>query len=108
MTEFKKVGQFVEFEVKVLDGKGRPAAIDGDLVVANSNEVAGGVEFDQTTRKGKLTCLDEGIGQVTFTGDADLSPDVTTPIIGVLDFVSNLSGAVVVEVVAGAVQDPVV
>lgn len=105
MTEFKKVGQFVEFAVEILDGKGRPAQVEGDLVVVNTNEVAGLVEFDQTTRKGKLTCVDEGVGQVTITGDANLDPGVT-PIMGILDYVSNLSGAVVVKVTAGPVQDP--
>lgn len=106
MVEFKKAGQFVEFDVLILDGKGRPAAVEGDLVVANSNEVAGGVFFDQTTRHGKLTCLDDGIGQVTITGDANLDPNVTTPIVGILDFASNLTGAVLVQINAGPVQEP--
>lgn len=109
MTEFTKVGQFVEFDVKVLDSRTppRPAQIEGDITVQNSNEVASSVFFDQTARHGKLTCTDEGTGQVTFTADANLDPNATTPIIAILSYVCNLAGATVLVVEAGPVQEPV-
>jgi len=106
MVNFTKVGQFVEFSITILDGKGRPAQIDGDISVTNSNEIAGGVFFDQVTRTGKLTCLDEGIGQVVFQCDADLGGGVK-PLAGTLDFTGpNLTEASVFTVTVGEIQEP--
>lgn len=108
MVDFTKVGQFVDFELEILDVKGRVAQIDGDVTVSNSNEVAGLVDYDQATRMGRLTCLDEGIGHVDFTADADLGTGVK-PIAAVLDFTGpNLSEATVFNVKVGEIQEPVV
>ena len=106
MVNFAKVGQFVTFALDILDKKGRPAQIDGEISVANSNEAAGAVEFDQTARTGKLTCLDEGIGQVAFTCDADLGAGVKA-LAATLDFTGpNLTEASVFNVVVGEIQEP--
>jgi hypothetical protein len=106
MLEFTKPEQFATFAVEILDTLGRPAQIDGEIVVANTNEAGASVEFDQTLRTGTITALTgEGPGQVTFTCDADLGEGVKN-IIGILDFVTNYSGAVVIQVTPGLVQEP--
>ena len=108
MVDFKKVGQFVDFELEILDAKGRKAAIDGDVVVANSDDTVGTVTYDQTARTGRLTCAGEGIGHVDFTCDARIGPDVK-PLVGVLDYTGpDLTEASVFNVKVGEVQDPVV
>lgn len=106
MAAFTKLGQFVTFKLKIEDVKGRDAKIDGDITITNSNEIAGGVAFDQVTREGKLTCLDEGIGQIVFQADADLGSGVE-PIVALLDFTGpDLSKATIVKVEVSEIQEP--
>lgn len=106
MVDFTKVGQFVDIELEILDAKGRPAAIDGDITVSNSDPSVGEVTLDQTTRTGRLTCLGEGIGHIDFECDAKIGPDVK-PLVGTLDYTGpNLTEAQVFNVKVGPIQEP--
>jgi hypothetical protein len=108
MTEFTLKGQSVQFQITILTVDGRPADIDGDIIVENSKPNCAQVDFDQETRIGRLTAqAEEGVGQVTFTADADLD-EGTKHIIGVLDFATNYSQAAIMEITTGPIEEPTV
>lgn len=68
MFAFTKQGQKGHVTLSAIDGKGRPTAIpEGEITVTNSNEISLGSFFDQTSRQGDITALDEPGGTVTYS-----------------------------------------
>lgn len=100
MADFTKAGQFVDFTLGAVDSKDRPVPIPGPVTVTNSNEIAAGVFYDDSTRSGKLTAMDDGSGTVTFSdgeGVANATIDFT---------VTGVATAVALTVTVGPIQEP--
>lgn len=73
---------------KVVDGRGRPAKIDGDPVVASSDETVATVS--EVTKGGDTWTFDinsvaAGAYRVAVTADANLDPGETTEIVGTIE-----------------------
>lgn len=96
---------------KIVDGRGRAAPIDGDPVVASSDET---VVTADTPVKGSdgswsmnLASVAAGTARVTVTADADISDQVNS-ILGVLDIEVTLdprTAARTIELTAGTPVD---
>lgn len=103
--------QKVSYSVKVVDGRGRPAPIDGEPIVASSDETivtvtppvsdgAGGWTFDAVS-------VLAGNARITFSADAEIGPDVNS-VVGEDDIEVTLdprTGARMVELTAGTPVD---
>lgn len=75
--------QRIPFDFMVVDGFGKPMAVDGDPVFATSDAtVADGVitKVDDTHYTGFINAGTPGSAHITVTADADVSPDVNTVI----------------------------
>lgn len=98
---------------KIVDGRGRPASIDGDPVVASSDETVARVSAEGVTNDGagnyamNIESVAVGSARITVTADADVSPEVSD-IVGVLDVNVTLdprTAARTIELTAGAPVD---
>jgi hypothetical protein len=81
--------QVLPFSVKAVDGRGRPADIDGQPKATSSDEtvctvtMADAAEADKTWT-GKVVSVAAGTGRITIEADVDISEAFNT-ILGVLD-----------------------
>lgn len=80
--------QTLPVSAKVVDGRGRPKAIDGEPVIASSDETVVTVSDVVNDGNGGITfnvnSVAAGSARVTVTADADISPEINE-IVGVLD-----------------------
>lgn len=103
--------QTLPFVYKVVDGRGRTVATDGDPVVASSDEtvvtVAALTKGADNSWSGEAVSVTAGSARVTISADADLGEGVIE-VIGVLECNVTLdprTAARTVDVVAGTPVD---
>ncbi len=105
--------QTLPVSFKIVDGRGRPAPVDGDPVVASSDETVARLGPDGVTNDGSgnytmnIESVAVGTARVTVTADADISENVSE-IVGVLDLNVTLdprTGARTIELTAGTPVD---
>lgn len=98
---------------KIVDGRGRPAQVDGDPVVASSDETVARVSADGVTKGDdgsysmNIESVAVGSARISVTADADVGPDVSD-IIGTLDVNVTLdprTAARTIELTAGTPVD---
>lgn len=96
---------------KIVDGRGRPAKVDGDPVVASSDETVatvGAVTNDgDGTYSFEVNSVAVGSARIAVTADADISAEVKE-IVGTLDINITLderTGARTVELTPGTPVD---
>jgi hypothetical protein len=92
--------QVAQLSIAPLDKKGKPASLDGVPVWASSDETVVTVLADSTGLNAVLSAVAPGSARVVVTGDADLSPDVTSPITGTLDVTVTAGAAVTISISA--------
>ncbi len=103
--------QYLPVSFKIVDGRGRPVPVDGDPVVASSDETVATVS-DVTKGDGgiwsfNVNSVAVGTARVAVTADADISPTVSE-IVGTLDINITLdprTAARTVELTAGTPVD---
>jgi hypothetical protein len=81
--------QKLPFTFVVVDGMGRPAAIDGAPSVASSDETVVKVDpltsSDNITWSGEAVSVLEGDARVVVTADTDTTPEGVSTVMGTLD-----------------------
>lgn len=93
--------QAAALSISPVDKKGKPAPLDGVPTWASSDETVVTVVADSTGLNATLSAVAPGSARVVVTGDADLSPDVTSPITGTLDVTVTPGAAVNIDITAG-------
>lgn len=103
--------QFLPVTFKIVDGRGRPVPVDGEPVVASSDETV--VVASAPTNDGagnysmELASVAAGTARVTVTADADISPEVSE-ILAILEVEVTLdprTSARMIELTAGEPSD---
>lgn len=105
--------QFLPVSFKIVDGRGRPAAVDGEPVVASSDETVarvaaeGAVGDEAGTYNMKIESVAPGTARISVTADADVS-DQASEVVGYLDVTVELdprSAVRIIELTPGTPED---
>jgi hypothetical protein len=105
--------QRAQLSIRPVDRKGKPAPLDGVPVWATSDETVatvtvgaidtdGNVVADETGLRAVLEGVAPGTCRITVTGDANMSPDTTAPITGVLEVTVTAGQAINVAIDASS------
>jgi len=106
--------QNLPFTFSVVDGRGRPAAVDGTPTAASSDETVAKVPDALTssdggkTWAGTIESVAPGAARVAVTADSDITPEGVNDVIGTLDCNITLdprTGARISNLQAGSPTD---
>lgn len=102
--------QSLPVSFKIVDGRGRPASIEGDPILASSDETVATCSAATQSNGSwlfEVASVSEGEARISVTADADVSEDINN-VVGILDVVVVLdarTSARTIELTAGEPVD---